>query len=230
MIVASFWVLRPEEHPEAAARNYPGMLKVLQRSCDRLKLRHIVLTDERTASSQEWPEGIEARVTWLPEPLMRAATEAHARYLESSPDTDTLFVGADCIVLRDPSEFYPSQADFCVTYRGRKSGMPINTGTMFIRKEAAEDVALFFRAVADRCGTRWCDDQRSLCFALMPLPLEHGVVVRKGLSVGFVPLDPLFNVIPNAPEEEHLDACVLHFKGKSRKQLFFDWAKHHGYA
>ena len=50
--VASFWVLRPEEHPEAEARNYPGMLQVLQRSCDRLGLRHLVLTDEATASAR----------------------------------------------------------------------------------------------------------------------------------------------------------------------------------
>src|SRR6185369_12613503 len=58
-VVASFWVLRPEEHPEAEERNYPGMLRILQRSCDRLGLRHVVLTDHATMTSPAWPTGVD---------------------------------------------------------------------------------------------------------------------------------------------------------------------------
>ena len=108
--VASFWVLRPEEHPEAEARNYPGMLQVLQRSCALLGLRHLVLTDPETAMSPLWPAGIQHWATPLPVPLMQACTEAQARYLETRPASDTLFVGADCIFIGDPIRFYPRRA------------------------------------------------------------------------------------------------------------------------
>ena len=136
--VASFWVLRPEEHPEAEARNYPGMLQVLQRSCDRLGLRHLVLTDPETAMSPLWPAGIQHWATPLPVPLMQACTEAQARYLETRPATDTLFVGADCIFIGDPIRFYPREPGLCVTYRNPAARYPINTGAQMIRRHSID--------------------------------------------------------------------------------------------
>jgi len=229
MIIASFWVLRPEEHPEAEARNYPGMLKVLQRSCDRLRLKHVVLTDERTAFSAQWPAGIEACVLQLPEPLMRAATEAQARFLEASPNDDVMFVGADCVMLKDPQAFYPIEAGICVTYRDPVTKYPINTGAQVIRKHSMEAATKLYRRVADRCGTVWCDDQLALVAELSPMPVSFGMHERHGIKVGFLTMKRR-NVVPRTIADRCELACMVHFRGKARKKFFFEWATRQGYA
>lgn len=228
-IIASFWVERYAEHPAARERNYPGQLRILDASCKRLGLRHIVLTDHATAKSGDWPTGVAPWATDLPKSLMRAVTEVQARYLESRPDSDVVFVGADCIVLKNPADYFPADAGLCVTYRGLlDKGYPINTGCQMIRHHSLAAVARIYRLVADRCQTYWCADQAALQQALAPLPVEHGIYVRRSVSVGFVPMFPC-NVFP-APEDPATDAAVLHFKGKNKKHRMFEWAANHGYA
>lgn len=227
--ICSFWVLRPEEHPEAAARNYPGMLLVLQKSCDRLGLDHVVLTDPETASSPLWPDGIESFAMKLPAPLMRACTESQARYLETRPSTDTLFVGADCLFLRDPNNFYPYEPDLCVTYRTPWDRYPINAGAQLIRQRSLDRVAPIYRRIADRCGTVWCDDQRAMVAELAPMPRKNGVYERSGAKVAFLPMKN-FNHLPKSVDDLCNRACMLHFRGKARKQFLFDWAAKQGYA
>ncbi len=229
MKVCSFWVLRPDEHPEAEARNYPGMLRILDRSCARLGLRHLVLTDQETAASHLWPAGVDRWVTSLPKPLMQAATEAQASWLENNQEDDTLFVGADCIILADPARFYKPRPGLSVTYRDRKSRYPINTGAQFIRKHSVSKVAALYRRVADRCGTKWCDDQRALIEELEPMPLFHGLYTRQGVEVAFLPMKR-FNDLPRSIDDRRSGAMLLHFRGKGRKQFFFDWAERHGFA
>lgn len=227
--IVSFWVLRPEEHPEAAARNYPGMLRVLQCSCDILGLRHEVLTDLPTLQSRDWPEGIQGRALDLPGPLMQAATEAQARYLESSPETDTLFVGADCIFVGDPARYYPTAPGMCVTYRTPKDRYPINTGAQMVRRHALEPARALFRRIADRCGTVWCDDQRATVAELGPMPPVVGTYKRAGMSVAFLPMKR-FNVVPRSVDDPCAGAVMCHFRGKGRKQFFFDWATRWGFT
>lgn len=227
--IVSFWVLRPDEHPEAEARNYPGMLEVLQRSCDRLGLRHLVLTDPETANSSLWPVTVMPWSIDLPKPLMQACTEALARYLESGPEGDTLFCGADCIFLADPIRFYPRGPGLCVTYRDPKSRYPINTGAQMVRQHALEPAAALYRRVADRCGTVWCDDQRAFISELAPMPPVVGTYKRAGMDVAFMPMKR-FNVVPKSVDDPCKGTCMLHFRGKRRKQFFFDWAAANGFA
>lgn len=229
MTICSFWVLRPEEHPEAAERNYPGMLRVLQTSCDRIGLDHIVLTDAVTAASPLWPTGITPHPMKLPSPLMQACTEAQAQYLETRPDTDTLFVGADCIFIADPHNFYPDKPDLCVTYRTKKDNHPINSGAQLIRQASLDKVVPIFRRIANRCGTVWCDDQRALCAEMAPLPSHHGVWERGGAQVAFLPMKR-FNHLPATIDDACRGACMVHFRGKGRKKFFFDWAARQRFA
>jgi hypothetical protein len=224
--VASFWCHRPVEHPNAA--DYPALLRILQTSCDRLGLKHVVLTDHATMASGRWPQGIEGWPTDLPSPLMKAATEAQARYLESRPAGDTLFVGADCIILQNPVDHYPEGPGLCLTYRGLDAKYPINTGSQFIRRHSLGRVARIYRRVADTCQKYWCADQAALQQALAPLPSEYGVHERRGVQVAFLPMFP-FNVFP-APEDRAKSAVILHFKGKRRKGCMVDWAQRHGFA
>jgi hypothetical protein len=158
---------------------------------------------------------------------MQACTDAQARYLESRPDTDTLFVGADCIFKAHP--IFPAEVDMAVTYRGPESPMPINTGAMFIRANAVDRAAKLFRAVANRCGKKWCDDQRALVAELSPMPSRNGIFERKGMKVGFLPMFP-YNVIVDDVSDPAEGAAMLHFKSKTRKKMFFDWAERHGFT
>ncbi len=227
--VASFWVLRDAEYPAARERNYPGQLRLLQRSCDRLGLRHIVLTDHETAASAEWPAGIEPWATDRPRPLMRAVTEVQARYLENRPATDTLFVGADCIILKDPAEHYPEGPGMCLTYRGIDAKYPVNTGTLLVRRHSLGRVARIYRRAADRCQKYWCADQAALQDALRPLPVEFGTYERRGVEVAFMPMHP-FNVRPADVDDPCDGVVILHFRGKRWKAGMFQWAARHGFS
>lgn len=222
--VCSFYVLRPNENPRN--HDYLPMLRLLQKSCDALGLRHVVLTDVETAATQL--QGFECFDAHLPPSLMQSCTEIQAQWIERGDwqDGDTLTVGADCLVLRDPNKVFPSVgiADLCVTLRPQQIApkYPINTGAIMLRALARADLAAMFRNIADTTGTRWCDDQRAIERALSPLPPRHCVTGRQGLRVAFLPL-PIHNHTPAGPHDPARRACVLHFRGKSRK-FMPEWA------
>lgn len=226
--VVSFWCLRPEEHPRAP--DYPAMLRILQRSCDRIGLRHVVLTDYPTVESPLWPDTVEAFARDLPGPLMQACTAAHALYLESLPRTDTLFVGADAIVLDHPNLHFPAEPDLCVTARKPSRLLDaINNGSMLVRRRALPEAAKLYRRVADRCGPAWRDDQKALVAELDPVPMVPGTHERAGLSVAFLPMQR-FNQTPLWPADPCKGAVLLHFKGRSGKRMMIAWAKRHGFT
>jgi hypothetical protein len=231
--VCSFWVYRPIEHPNAF--DYPVLLRILQASCDRLGIRHLVLTDHATLASERWPRGIEGWASDLPQPLMQATTAAHANYLETMPQTDVLFVGADCVLLRNPSKHYPKDVALSLTYRNPHARYAINNGFMVVARHSVEKVAALYRRVADRCGTTWCDDQRALIAELSPMPSACGIHERAGMRVCFLPMGP-FNSLPRTPDDPARGAVALHFRGKQhatgqhRKDLMVDWARRHGFA
>lgn len=228
MIVASFWVHRPEEHPGAA--DYPAMLRILQRSCEREGLRHVCLTDRSTFADPRWPSGVKGwAVVDCPRPLMRAVTEVQARYLESLPNDDVCFVGADCIVKTRPKFNFIPPADLYVTYRTADARYPINTGVVFVPRASVDKVAPLFRRIAKRCGVNWCDDQRAIRAELEPMPKGNGFYVRAGLNVGFMNMRP-YNVLPKSASDPAAGAYIVHFRGKARKALLFEWAKRQGYG
>jgi hypothetical protein len=211
------------------------MLRILDRSCQRLGMRHVVLTDHETRASALWPADVAGHAMHLPMPLMQAATAAHAQYLETMPEGDTLFVGADCIFLSDPMKRCPKEPALCLTYRSPSANYPINNGFMLVRQHALPKVAALYRRVADRTGTKWCDDQRALRAELEPMPSTCGVHVRAGMIVAFMPMK-LFNSLPYNVDDACLGKVMLHFRGKQhatgqhRKDLLFAWAARHGFA
>lgn len=230
LTVASFWVHRPEDYPKAA--DYPAMLRILQASCDRLQIRHVLLTDNTTADAGLVPSGIQHCATDLPRSLMQATTRAQAHFLENAPTWfgDILFVGADSILLADPQPHCPEEADLCVTARRPSPRLDaINNGFMYVRRRAVERVSALYKRVADRCGTEWRDDQRALVAELSPVPVDPGMHERAGLKVAFLPM-ARFNHAPLWPADPCKGAILLHFRGRMRKKLLFAWAKKRGFA
>lgn len=227
MIVASFWVHRPDEFPNAA--NYPAMLSILQTSCDRLGLKHVVLTDRATLQGKLWPAGVQGWSLKLPQPLMKAVTRAQADWLytDMGRTTRTLFVGADCIMLAPPPDnLHP--AHVAVTYRHAAARYPINTGAIYVMRPHKRVRGLFNR-IAETCGGTWCDDQRAIRAALDPMPPQCGRFQRAGLEVDFMPMFP-FNHLPRDLDDPARGAIMVHFRGKARKDFLFAWAKRHGFS
>lgn len=230
LTVASFYVERREEFPKAA--DYPSMLRILQASCDRLGLRHIVLTDAATADAGLIPSGMQFCAIDLPKPLMQAVTAIQAHFVANAPIFfgDLLLVGADSILLADPRPHLPADADLYVTSRRPNERLDaVNNGFQFIRRSAIEKAAPLYRRVADRCGEEWRDDQRALVAELDPVPLPTVIEERAGLRVAFLPMRR-FNDCPRWPGDPCKDAVLLHFRGRQRKKMMFAWAKRQGLA
>lgn len=230
LTVASFFVVRRHEFPKVDPATYFEMLLVLQRSCDRLGFRHIVLTDLGTVVGPLWPDSVEPWIgKEVPTPLMRSCTALQAQYLESAPETDTLFVGADSILLADPRPYLPA-ADLCVTSRRPSPRLDaINNGFVFVPRQSVAKVAALYHRVADHCGETWRDDQRALVAELDPVPLPPVIEERAGLRVAFLPMRR-FNDCPRWPGDPCKDAILLHFRGRQRKKMMFAWAKRRGLA
>lgn len=225
--IISFFVDRQD--PRARGVDYAKLMSILQHSCNTLGLRHFVLTDYETMNWKGWPASVECLPFKLPRSLMQASCEAAAQYLETKPDTDTLFVGVDCIMRGLPSKFYPKEPELCVTFRGRDFKYPINFGAMLVRKNTP-NVTELFRQVASRCEKYWCADQQAMIDLLKPMPFEPCIEKRRGILVGFLPMWP-FNVLPVAADEidePFDDICMLHFRGKlPRKNQMLLWAERH---
>lgn len=226
IVVASFWVSRPKEFPNAAP--YRDMLKILDASCRRFGFDHVVLTDSLTA-----PLAYEVGLTpWfvdLPYSLMRATTEVQARWLASphSAGVDTVFVGADCLIRRDFRADLP-KADLAIAFMKDHKRWRLNNGFMYIPAGSRDKVAPVFRLIADDTGEEMCDDMLAIERALVPMPADYGKVSRRGIDVSFLPLAQWNHSIEHHGEPA-ADCNVLHFMGgwDAGKPLLFEWAAQH---
>lgn len=217
--VLSYWVHRPDDFPDAP--DYLSMLHALDKSCARLGFKHIVLTDPATAPMCRELVTYECE---LPRDLMQATTEVQARWLESefSSDADNLFVGADCLVLK---EFRPhlAKADLSIVLRPKDKRYRINNGFMFVPKASRRKASKLFRRIARDTVPVMCDDMAAIERALSPMPAVHGVVTRGDMKINFVPME-IWNAGPKRVDNSAHDAFVLHFRGAHRKTIMLDWA------
>lgn len=222
LTVFSFWVHRPADYPNAP--DYVPLLKVLDRSCERIGINHNVLTDFATMDRVLDEVDAVASPFRLPRNLMRALTEAQALCLENPlPDQgDTLFVGADCLVLRDFRPHLPP-ADLSIILRPGHKRHRINNGFMFVPAASRAKVAPLFRQIADNTGPSMCDDMVAVERALAPMPQDYGIHERAGLTINFLPMH-IWNGGPKKVEDEAAGSFVLHFRGRHRKSIMLDWA------
>lgn len=223
LAVCSFYVNRRTEYPDAV--DYMPLLQALNRSCERLNVAHVVLTDKTTAIKVDDAE-LAFFASDLPRNLTKATTEAQACWLEENPwpGADTLFVGADCLVLKEFRDVLPP-ADLSIAFRPNDKRHRINNGFMFVPAESRAKVASLFRRIADATGPNMCDDMVAVEEALGPMPLFGcGSYARDGLLINFLPID-VWNGAPNTLDDACADSYVLHFRGKHRKTIMVDWAK-----
>jgi uncharacterized Rossmann fold enzyme len=223
MNVVSIYAPRPE-HP--LYQDYTPFLDILRESCKRYGHRHIVITDDLQVG--QYPEGtldysggdaffVEA----LPRPLMKAIIFGQLAYLNSSlAKEDTLFLGADCVLARDPAEVFKREFDIAFTV-GPFADCVLNTGAIFIRS-GFDAAYIWVRAFANM-GEEWGDDQKALAAVVKPTSTPSVVCsYGNGPVIRFLPVDP-YNLAPEYPDDDCSRGYVLHFRGE-RKQWMKDYS------
>lgn len=201
MIVASFFAPRLDKW----GVDYDALLLLLDASCRRLGLRHVVISDEAR------PAPLETARFDLPDNLMQAILDGQRQLLEATPGA-VLLVGADCLLTRDPRPVLGECVDMVVTI-GPFSDCPMNTGAIWCAD--GPTCAPVWRAAADRGPRDWGEDQIAL----------YASVRDSGLRVREVNAES-HNWAPTSPDDGAGMPVVAHFRGH-RKTFMAAWAERH---
>lgn len=234
-VVASFFADRKHLHPNSKT-DYLACLRIVQASVRRAGLRHMLLTDALTAPLARAAGIDDIFASDLPDPLMQATTWSQSNWLESplSAGVDTVFIGADCIVVRDFRPELPD-CDFAIAYmRGHKRWL-CNNGFVYCPGSSRALVSRHYRRVALDTSPEMFDDMLAHERALggrARMPRDFGTFQRAGMDVAFLPL-PKWNrfMTPtkmNTNPRIGMEAAnVLHFMGQweTGKPHFFEAAR-----
>ena len=203
--------------------DYFECVKALDWSCQRLGLRHIVMTDDPAL-----PVDCETFVnTDAPESLMKATNWFYWKWCDQGnwAGGDTLFTGVDCLIVRDPQETFDSVAgDMIMTARLNYPKRPINTGCTIVRRLARGRASIFWRNVFEATGDEWGDDLTAIAKTIPAAPTkfgEHGLPPY-GMTVHYADLEQ-HNDKPRWSDETKYPT-VAHFKGQVGKKLMLPWA------
>lgn len=200
MIVASIFAPRYEKWPGC---DYDVLLRLLDASCRRLGLRHVVISDS------ERPSPLETARFDLPDNLMLAILDGQRQFLATMPGP-VLLVGADCLVTRDPRPFLGGGIDMAVTI-GPFSDCPMNTGAIWCAD--GPTCAPVWQAAIGRGPREWGEDQIAL----------YAAVKDSGLRAREVCAEE-HNWAPDSLDDDAGMPAVVHFRGR-RKAWMADWAR-----
>lgn len=199
MIVASIFAPREERWPHC---DYIACARLLDASCERLGLRHVLISD------REWP-GLETAVFDLPANLMHLLLDGQRKFLEATPGP-VLLVGVDCLVTADPHPVLTG--DLTVTI-GPFSDCEMNTGGIWCSD--GPRCAPVWKAAIDRKPVNWGDDQIALYWAVQASGLDWRTVRAED-----------HNWAPENAADPAGMPTVAHFRGR-RKIFMAEWAARH---
>lgn len=208
-------------------QDYTPFLQILGDSCRKFGHRHIIITDDpeigrmpECLGAAEFGIGEGFRVD-LPENLMKAIIAGQLAYLKSAlAKEDTVLLGADCVLARDPAEVFRREFDIAFT-TGPFSDCILNTGAIYIR--GGYPAAFIWERALANMGEEWGDDQLALAAVVGPT-LEPSVKTGPGGTIAFLPVDP-YNLAPEYPGDDCTRGYVLHFRGP-RKDWMRDYCAH----
>ncbi|MGE0715646.1 MAG: hypothetical protein AB7P02_09395 [Alphaproteobacteria bacterium] len=199
-VVASFFAPRYERWPGC---DYDRLLLLLDASCRRLGLRHVVISDERR------PAPLETARFNLPENLMRACLDGQRQFLAATSGP-VLLVGADCLLTADPTPFM--NGDVTITI-GPFADCEMNTWMVWCA-DGPRCAPVWQRAL-DLRPQEWGDDQTCLYAAIQSSDLAVWRVACQA-----------HNWAPEGPLDRAGWPTVVHFRGM-RKPWMAGWAKAH---
>lgn len=214
MIAVSFYA--PRKVPQHRY-DFIDCLRVQRATCRRYGVKQIVLTD------QDLPDDLIQQRLRLPGELMPAILTAQLWMVRTNPNEDLLLIGADCILGHDPTTLFDGSFDLAVTTHPFPDCI-LNTGLIAVAAGKGALVAPVWEKALDLCGPAWGDDQHSMAEVLQPT-LRHGVELRDGLRVKFLPV-PGYNDAPDHPRDMN-NALVVHFRGP-RKEWMREWSERFG--
>ena len=200
LVVASFFAPRYDKW----GADYDALLQLLDASCRRLGLRHVVISDKPR------PAPLETALFDLPANLMMAFLDGQRQFLAATPGP-VLLVGADCLLTRDPTPIFGG--DLTITTSKRFLDCPMNSGAIFCTD--GPTCAPVWQAAVDREPTEWGEDQTALYAAISESVLD--VRERPAEAHNWAPR----NVLDRAGTP-----TVVHFRG-ARKQFMPAWAARH---
>lgn len=198
MIVASFYAYRYDKW----GVDYIPLLQLLDASCARFGLRHVVIGDEPVP-------GLDTAVYALPRELMTAILDGQRQFLADAREP-VLLVGADCLLARDPRPVLAG--DMTVTI-GPFADCEMNTGAIWCAD--GRRCAPVWQAALDRNPLLWGEDQTSL----------YASIEASDLDVTKVRCET-HNWAPDTLSDDAGKPTVVHFRGK-RKTWMAQWAERH---
>lgn len=198
MLVASFHAPREDRW----GCDYDALLRLLDLSCLRLGLRHVVISDSDRP-------GLETARFTLPDNLMQAFLDGQRQLLAATPGP-VLLVGADCLLTRDPRPFLAG--DITVTI-GPFADCEMNSGAIWCAD--GPTCVPVWQAALNRNPVAWGDDQVAL----------YAAIQASGLDVVKLRCED-HNWAPNGPNDDADMPTVAHFRG-GRKAFMANWAARH---
>jgi hypothetical protein len=199
VIVASFFAPRYEKWP---GTDYDALLLLLDASCKRLGLQHVVISDRPRP-------GLETALFDLPENLMLAFVDGQRQFLEANPGP-VFFTGADCVLTKDPRPYLAG--DMVVTI-GDFADCPMNSGAIWCAD--GPTCAPVWKAAVEKNPTEWGDDQRAL----------YAAVKESRLDVRELRCEE-HNAAPRNVDDPVGMPTVVHFRGQ-RKTWMAEWCRRH---
>lgn len=198
LTVGSFYA-----HREDNGTNYIKCLRLLDESCKRLEIPHVVITDH------DLPSDLTAFRTALPDNLMQALLTGYARLREAT-EGRLFLTGADCILTRNPFD-YGDKCDAAFSFGPYKDCI-LNTGAQWLNTPLS---ATLYGEALERMPLEWGDDQRALWQAVQHTNLH----IR--------PLDAFeHNRPPISADDTLAPATVVHFRGERKSWMRPWWAKY----
>lgn len=219
--IVSYYSPRPAEYG-ARATAYDEPIGILEASCTRLGLRHVLLTEKGNEDSI--PHVPPSRVVALDGTqdlkLMRAIVAGQLAYLQAmgTGEGGTIFVGVDCLFLKDPSPVFDGgDWDVAVTV-GPYSPGALNNGAVFLAPGKNAEATRFYDLAFANCPDEWPGDQQAIQRICYPLLKPGSIADRHGVRVRYLDMDT-HNLPPACPDDPAIPgACMLHHKG-ARKEF-----------
>ena len=219
--IVSYYSPRPAEYGDRA-HAYDEPIGILEASCTRLGLRHILLTEK--GNEDAIPHVPPSRVVALDGTqdlkLMRAIVAGQLAYLQAmgTGEGGTIFVGVDCLFLKDPSPVFDGgDWDVAVTV-GPYSPGALNNGAVFLAPGKNAEATRFYDLAFANCPDEWPGDQTAILRVCSPLRRPGAVEDRHGVKVRYLSMDD-WNLPPASLDDPGIPgATMLHFKG-ARKEF-----------
>ncbi len=219
--IVSYYSPRPAEYG-ARATAYDEPVAILEASCARLGLRHVLLTEQGNADlvpSCVARDRVYEIGGTQDLKLMQAIIAGQLAYLKAEGTGDgTIMVGVDCLFLKDPAPVFDGgDWDVAVTV-GPYSPGALNNGAVFLAPNRGDAAATFYTLALANCPEEWPGDQTAILRVCSPLRRPGAVEDRHGVKVRYLSMDD-WNLPPASLDDPGIPrATMLHFKG-ARKEF-----------